>query len=121
MVTKVIDFEDDDKGSAVNGLKKVQKLYPNGKIIFCNGGDRNEKNIPEMELKEIDFYFGVGGDNKINSSSSILKNWSFYSEERIWGKFFTLFQDKGIKVKELIVMPRKKMSFQRHSLRNEIW
>ena len=121
MVTKVIDFEDDDKGSAINGLKKVQELYPNGEIIFCNGGDRNEKNIPEMELKEINFYFGVGGDNKVNSSSRILKNWSFYSEERIWGKFFTLFQDKGIKVKELIIMPGKKMSFQRHSLRNEIW
>lgn len=121
MVTEVISFEDDENGSAINGLKKVQKIYPNEKIIFCNGGDRNEKNIPEMKMKGIDFSFGIGGGNKINSSSWILKNWSFDSEERIWGKFFTLFQDKGIKVKELIIMPRKKMSFQRHTLRNEIW
>ena len=43
MVTAGHSFEDDEYGSAINGLKKVQKIYPNEKIIFCNGGDRMKK------------------------------------------------------------------------------
>ena len=96
-------------------------MYPEDEIIFCNGGDRKEENIPEMSVKGVTFEFGVGGDNKINSSSSILKEWQFDSEERVWGKFYNLFQDHRIKLKELILEPGKGMSFQRHQKRNEIW
>ena len=56
-VDEVILFDDDDKGSCINGLKKVISLNPNDEIIFCNGGDRNKSNIPEMELTEINFIF----------------------------------------------------------------
>ena len=56
MVSQVIDFDDDDKGSAANGLKKVLALYPDDEIIFCNGGDRNISNIPEMAVKGINFF-----------------------------------------------------------------
>ena len=42
-------------------------------------------------------------------------------EERVWGKFYNLFEDDGVKVKELIVEPKSGMSFQRHYKRNEIW
>ena len=34
-VDRVIDFEDDDLGSATNALIKVKKLYPNDDIIIC--------------------------------------------------------------------------------------
>jgi cytidyltransferase-like protein len=120
-VDEVILFDDDDKGSCINGLRKVISLNPNDEIIFCNGGDRNKSNIPEMELTEINFKFGVGTEEKKNSSSWILKNYSFDFEERIWGKFYNLFQSDNVKVKELIVKPHNGMSFQRHNYRNEIW
>jgi cytidyltransferase-like protein len=123
-VDQVISFQDDDQGSCINGLKKIKDLYPNDEIIFCNGGDRNKKNIPEMTLEGINFIFGVGGNDKKNSSSWILKDYKYSSEDRIWGKFFNLFSDLGetnIKLKELIVYPGKGLSFQRHFHRSEFW
>lgn len=121
MVFKVIGFDDDKEGSAINGLKKIQSIYPNDEIIFCNGGDRKKNNIPEMSLDNIIFRFSVGGDDKKNSSSWILKKWTYPSSQRIWGNFFDLFQDDYVKVKELVVNPYHGMSFQRHFYRNEIW
>lgn len=75
-VTKVIEFNDDD-GTAKDAIYKVRKLYPLAKIIFANGGDRTKNNIPEMDVNDlnIEFVFGVGGDDKKNSSSWILKKW----------------------------------------------
>ena len=113
--------EDDKKGSCINALLKIKKIYPNDKIFFANGGDRNIDNIPEMSVSGIEFLFGVGGNDKKNSSSWILNNWQYYFEEREWGAFFNLFETKNIKVKELIVEPGKSMSFQRHLKRSEIW
>jgi cytidyltransferase-like protein len=120
-VDKVIKFDDDKKGSCINALEEVKLLYPNDQIYFANGGDRNEKNIPEMEVSNINFIFSVGGDNKKNSSSHILNKWQYYYEERQWGSFFNLFETRNIKVKELIIEPGKAMSFQKHLKRNEIW
>jgi len=74
-----------------------------------------------MSVDGIEFLFSVGGDDKKNSSSWILKTWQYFKEERIWGKFYNLFEDDGVKVKELIVHPGKGMSFQRHFKRSEIW
>ena len=121
VVDDVINFDDDNDGSCALGLEKVKNLYPNDEIIFCNGGDRKEDNIPEMKVQDVTFEFGVGGNNKLNSSSVILKDWNFDSEERVWGKFYNLFSDNRLKLKELIVTPGKGMSFQRHFKRNEIW
>ena len=121
IVDLVLGFEDDEDGSCVNGLKQVKENFQNNKIVFCNGGDRNKENIPEMKLKDINFQFGIGGHHKKNSSSQILKNWDFEKEERIWGDFYNLYLDKNIKVKELIINPKKGMSFQRHFYRNEVW
>ena len=39
----------------------------------------------------------------------------------MWGKFYNLFHDHRIKLKELILEPGNGMSFQRHQKRNEIW
>jgi len=121
IVDEVIDFDDDEQGSCCLALEKIKTMYPKDEIIFCNGGDRKAENIPEMSVEGITFKFGVGGDNKINSSSSILKEWQFDSEERVWGKFYNLFTDHRIKLKELIIESGKGMSFQRHQKRNEIW
>jgi cytidyltransferase-like protein len=120
-VDLVIDFEDDELGSATNALIKVKEMYPDDQLIFANGGDRNKDNIPEMSVNGIDFQFGVGGDDKKNSSSWILKNWQYYYEERLWGSFYNLFEEDQVKVKELIVGPGKGMSFQKHFKRSEIW
>jgi cytidyltransferase-like protein len=120
-VDSVIDFQDDDIGSAINALVKIKEMYPDDEIAFANGGDRNKENIPEMTVSGIEFLFSVGGDDKKNSSSWILKKWQYYQEDRLWGEFYNLFEEEKVKVKELIVHPGKGMSFQRHFKRNEIW
>ena len=120
-VDEVIDCEDDKKGSCINALEAIKKSYPNEEIYFANGGDRDGVNIPEMSVSGVNFLFSVGGDDKKNSSSWILNKWQYYFEERQWGSFFNLFETKNIKVKELIIDPKKSMSFQRHFKRNEIW
>ena len=120
-VDEVISFADDDIGSCKDALEQTKLAYPNDEIIFCNGGDRQTNNIPEMNVKNIFFQFGVGGENKINSSSIILRDWQYDSEERVWGKFYNLFQDDRLKLKELVLQPNQGMSFQRHHKRSEIW
>ena len=120
-VDLVIDFENDELGSATNALIKIKGMYPDDELIFANGGDRNKENIPEMSVDNIRFEFSIGGDDKKNSSSWILKNWQYYYEERLWGSFYNLFEEEQVKVKELIVSPGKGMSFQKHFKRSEIW
>ena len=120
-VDEVLGFEDDELGSCINALKIIKERYPNEDIIFCNGGDRNQTNIPEISVPNVELIFGVGGEDKKNSSSGILKNWQGNSEERIWGKFFNLYQDQKIKIKELIINPKKGISLQRHFKRDEVW
>lgn len=75
-VDRVIPFNDDDD-TAKDAIIKTKKMFPNEKIIFANGGDRTSSNIPEMDIidKDISFAFGVGGTDKLNSSSLILKRW----------------------------------------------
>ena len=70
----VIDFNDDD-GSAKHALWMVRQSYPQDIIVFANGGDRTQTNIPEMDsgIDNVEFVFGVGGENKMNSSSWILQ------------------------------------------------
>ena len=120
-VNEVIGFNDDEKGSCIDALEQIKAMFPNDIIIFCNGGDRTKENIPEKKVKNIRFEYGIGGNNKKNSSSSLLKNWKYESENRVWGLFYNLFDSQDVKVKELIVEPKKGMSYQRHKERNEIW
>lgn len=120
-VDEVITFEDDSAGSCINALEMIKDKYPGETIIFCNGGDRTKKNIPEMLVKDIQFKFGVGGDDKKNSSSWLLKKWQYGGENRVWGAFYNFYDSRDVKVKELIVNPKKGMSFQKHNRRNEIW
>ena len=80
-VDQVIDFEDDDLGSCINALKSIKNMFPNDEIIFVNGGDRNKENIPEMTEEGIQFLFGIGGNFKRNSSSSILDEWVDFAQK----------------------------------------
>ncbi len=70
VVDYVIEFNDDDN-SAKAAIKLVHQTFPDYKIIFANGGDRTKTNIPEMdtEISDVEFVFGVGGEDKANSSS----------------------------------------------------
>ena len=45
----------------------------------------------------------------------------FFKTKRPWGYYRVLLSGRGFKVKELVVFPGKKMSFQRHKLRSELW
>ena len=118
----VIDFNDSD-GSAKNAIQMVRQSYPSDKIIFANGGDRTDKNIPEMDIDDdnLEFVFGVGGFDKANSSSWILQEWKAPKTERPWGYYRILHEVPGMKVKELTVNPGKSLSMQRHYHRAEYW
>ena len=75
-VDAVIVFDDGD-GTAIDAINQVLEAYPEDEIIFANGGDRTLDNIPEMvvESERLHFVFGVGGEDKKNSSSWILKDY----------------------------------------------
>lgn len=113
---------DDADGSAIQLLESIKKLYPNDQIIFANGGDRNAKNIPETTVNDVIFTFGVGGEDKSNSSSWILEEWKAPKVNRDWGYYRILHTDgPEIKLKELTVDPGKSLSMQLHNQRNEFW
>jgi len=120
MVDRVIAFDDTD-GTACDAIQQVQEMFPEGKIIFANGGDRTKDNIPEMIFSDVEFVFGVGGENKLNSSSDILKRWTSIEVDRSWGSYTVLNEIPGAKVKTLTVQPGQTLSMQRHRHRNEYW
>jgi cytidyltransferase-like protein len=120
MIDHCILFNDDD-GSAREAIRNVKLLYPNSQIIFANGGDRTQENIPEMTETDVEFAFGIGGDNKLNSSSWILEEWKAPKTIRSWGYYRVLHDVSGTKVKELTVDPGKSLSMQRHKYRKEHW
>ena len=120
-VDATMTFDDSD-GSAVSLLEDLKSSYPYAHIIFANGGDRTAKNIPEMSVKDVEFRFGVGGDDKKNSSSWILEEWKAPKTHRAWGYYRILHEDgPGVKLKELTVEPGQRLSMQKHSTRSEFW
>jgi D-beta-D-heptose 7-phosphate kinase/D-beta-D-heptose 1-phosphate adenosyltransferase len=119
----VIDFDDAD-GSAKHAIYMVRQSYPRDRIIFANGGDRTSSNIPEMDIEDdnLEFAFGVGGEDKKNSSSWILQEWKAPKTERQWGYYRVLHEDgPTVKLKELTVDPGKSLSMQKHEKRSEFW
>jgi cytidyltransferase-like protein len=119
-VHKVIEFDDSDD-TAIDAIRRVKALHPKAKIIFANGGDRTRDNIPEMVFDDVEFAFGVGGENKLNSSSWILHEWKQPKTLRDWGYYRILHDVAGCKVKELTVEPGKSLSMQQHFKRSEFW
>ena len=124
-VYQVFGFDDSDDTSK-RAIQSCYWINPHcDKIIFCNGGDRTEQNIPELnfvpeashgrEQLTLEFAYGVGGTDKKNSSSELIK------VQRDWGYWHVLKDDGTTKVKELVVMPNKELSYQRHFKRSELW
>lgn len=122
VVDEVYTFDDED-GSARHFIQQVRAHYPEATLIFANGGDRTRENIPEMDVADnnIEFAFGVGGENKANSSSWILEEWKAPKTLRPWGYYRVLHEVAGTKVKELTVEPGQELSMQRHRQRAEYW
>ena len=122
MVDHCVLFDDDDNTS-IEAIKNIKMMYPDAHIIFANGGDRTKDNIPEMVFEDVEFVFGVGGNNKANSSSWILDEWKTQKTERDWGYWRVLDHkpEKGYKVKELVIYPGKSLSMQKHFKRSEQW
>lgn len=122
-VTGIVRFNDEDN-TAKDAIRKVRLNYPSDTIVFANGGDRTNKNIPEMDFndKNLIFEFGVGGVNKLNSSSWILEDWKSPKTKRPWGYYRVLHTvGSHVKLKELTVEPKMCLSMQRHDQRAEFW
>ena len=85
MVDAVISWDDADD-SAIGAISKCLEI--SDKVIFCNGGDRIKTNIPEIlgygDDPRVEFKFGIGGEDKMNSSSWILHNY-FNRQRKILG------------------------------------
>ena len=77
MVDAVITVPDDEKGSACGAIAKCLEISE--QVIFCNGGDRIKSNIPEVmgygDDPRVVFKFAIGGEDKANSSSWILRGY----------------------------------------------
>ena len=125
MVDAVVAFDDeyDADGTCKRFIEDSCWNYEEDEVIFANGGDRTNSNIPEMEVvaENLSFEFGVGGTNKANSSSWILEEWKAPKTKRDWGYYRVLHEEFGTKVKELTVDPECSLSFQRHFERSEYW
>ena len=76
MVDVVIEYDDSD-GTSNRAIEQLLEIYD--KVIFANGGDRHNENVPEYEKykdnENVIFRWAVGGLNKKNSSSWILSEW----------------------------------------------
>ena len=85
MVDAVISWDDEDD-SACGAIAKCLEI--SDKVIFCNGGDRIKSNIPEImgygDDPRVEFKFGIGGEDKMNSSSWILHDY-FERQSKLLG------------------------------------
>jgi len=125
-VDQVMSFADSEDGSAHQAIHKLKNTNGHGKtIVFANGGDRGTDNTPEQLVyandPTVEFVFGVGGEDKKNSSSWILKEWKAPKTEREWGYYRELYSGDGFAVKELVINPHSSLSMQRHKHRSETW
>ncbi|MEK9696630.1 MAG: adenylyltransferase/cytidyltransferase family protein [Candidatus Poseidoniales archaeon] len=129
MVDEVIYFDDSvDHNGASSAIFKLRATVIGDKdeLIVANGGDRVDGKVPEQVSWDgtpgIKFVFGVGGDDKKNSSRWILDEWQRPKVERPWGYYRVLRSDSpNVKLKELVVNPGKSLSMQRHEKRSEEW
>ena len=77
-VIDVIEFDDQDK-TCVDGIRIALKKYDQKNLKFANGGDRNTDTTPEIDFcnkNNVEMLFGIGGSDKSNSSSWILRKWN---------------------------------------------
>src|SRR6056300_1098726 len=124
VVDRVISFDDSD-GSACGAIYMTIATHGDIKVIFANGGDRTNTTTPEYktygDISNVEFVFGVGGEDKKNSSSWILKEWSQPTTESAWGRYTVLDKGDGWQVKQIAFDAGKALSDQRHFNRSEHW
>jgi len=121
-VDEVFSF-DDSNNTANMAIKYVLDNYGLNSITFGNGGDRSG-NFPEKDFcfqNDVLIDDTLGGMTKLNSSSNFLADWKFQPTNREWGLWKVLADYKTVKVKELIVTPNSKLSWQSHEKRHELW
>lgn len=124
-VDDVIGFNDEDN-TARQAIEHILKME-NGesRVVFANGGDRKTATTPEYKRfsnhPNVEFVFGVGGKDKKNSSSWILKNWKQPIVERNWGRYRILESGLGWQVKKLNFNVNQSLSDRRHFNRSEHW
>ena len=127
VVNEVIGFNDDDNSSCAAIIQVLTTKGSNWGVVFANGGDRTNTTTPEYasygDRSDVEFAFGIGGENKANSSSWILDEWKTQKTERQWGYWRVLDHNPahGYKVKELVIYPGKSLSDQKHFKRSEQW
>jgi glycerol-3-phosphate cytidylyltransferase/D-beta-D-heptose 7-phosphate kinase/D-beta-D-heptose 1-phosphate adenosyltransferase len=67
----------DEDSTVVASLRRVRERYPDAELLFCNGGDRSSAgDVPSAETRLTDeiglrMVYGVGGEDKADSSSRI--------------------------------------------------
>jgi glycerol-3-phosphate cytidylyltransferase/D-beta-D-heptose 7-phosphate kinase/D-beta-D-heptose 1-phosphate adenosyltransferase len=64
----------DQDRTVSKSIRLAATKYPDHRLIFANGGDRQPGFVPELAVCEecgVDMVFGVGGDTKADSSSRI--------------------------------------------------
>lgn len=124
-VDEVIEFNDDDDSSCAAIYQVLATKGSRWKLVFANGGDRTNKNTLEYTLynnhPDVEFAFGVGGEDKKNSSSWILANWEKPAVQREWGSYTVLDNGDGWQTKRLEFDVGKALSDQRHFKRSEHW
>ena len=120
-VDQVIGFNDEDDTASNAIFQMLSTKRRSDTVIFANGGDRTSDNIPEMIYDEVQFEVGVGGEDKKDSSSWILKEWSQPTTQRAWGSYTVLHNGPGWAVKELAFGTETPLSDQRHFIRSEHW
>ena len=85
MVDAVISWDDEDD-SACGAIAKCLEIAE--VVIFANGGDRGKGNTPETDKYDVhpnvEFAWGIGGDDKMNSSSWILHGY-FERQKKLLG------------------------------------
>lgn len=112
--TPHIHAVDDSDGTVCEALRRIKPDY------FGNGGDRTNKNTPELDVcleLGIEPVFELGG-GKYSSSSAI--NGRQKVETR-WGSYDVLLDMPKLKVKLLNIEAGKKLSLQRHEKRSEFF
>jgi len=71
MVDEAILACDEDK-SVSDTIRMIHRFKPMNKLIFCNGGDRDASNSPEVKVcSELGIEFIQGLGKKIRSSSEM--------------------------------------------------
>lgn len=122
---KEVIIQTSSEKSSSRAIEEFVKNHPNKNICYCNGGDRsNIENIQEAFICNklgVNLEFGVGGEEKVESSSQLTKNYLGNVEKRPWGNYHIIAKNTGYQIKEIKVFKNSKLSLQKHNNRSEFW